>query len=141
MVTIKHIIILLILSSCYNKGIDYNPKPNARQKKYNEKHPIQKKIPTYFEGCSNIKIRRFIINGCIYKGELNGKGRPILTHSYKDCPNCRRSLKQDVLEVLQTNKPKRSFLYHKIDSLLRYDVYKGKERKERTTLEILKLIE
>ena len=85
----------------YKKDFDYNPIPTLEQERYNREHPVIKEIKPYFNNCSNIKLRRYIINGCVYYGELNGKGRPVFTHAgIKDCPNCKKS----ILELLKVSK-------------------------------------
>tara|TARA_R110002020_G_scaffold297531_1_gene513302 strand:- start:374 stop:850 length:477 start_codon:yes stop_codon:yes gene_type:complete len=133
-------IIVMYNTHAYKKGFDYNPSPNNKQESYNKKHQVKEVIPSYFENTTDINIREFVSNdGCIYKGELNGLGRAFYTHvGYKNCPNCRNILKEDVKEVLKEMKPNRSKAHFKIDSLLTTKT-RNINGKQKTVREIMKV--
>ena len=94
-------------NNAYKKEFDYEPYPSLEQEKHNNKHPTIDVIPAYFDNCSNIKVKRYVLkNGCVIYGELDGRGRAFTFHSYKECPNCRKQLKKDILEITKLNKIK-----------------------------------
>jgi hypothetical protein len=125
----------------YKKSFNYDPEPDEYQIKYNEKHPVQEVLPPYFNNTSTIKLRRFIDNtGCVYKGELNGRGRSVYTHvGYKECTNCRKAIKNDVRDVLLEIKPNRIAAYDSINHVLKQGTYTGRGAKNKKILKILEL--
>ena len=104
-------LILLILSFVVIVGIFFSNKrefdydSNPETKEYNDyeyKHPIQAEIKPFYPNHNTIKIRRFIINGCVYYGELDGRSRTPFTHAgLSNCPKCKNELKNILKELLK----------------------------------------
>lgn len=89
------------------RNIDYNPQPNTRQIRYNEKYPIIETFEPLYENVSNINMRDFTdCKGRTFSGELNGLGRSWGVHHIESCLPCKKVIGDIFREVLEENKTK-----------------------------------
>ena len=142
-------LIFLLVIIIYNLNLTIEQRNyglNPSNKDYNEytsKHPIVTEIKPFHPNIkNNIKIREFVAGTNMFYGELDGYGRtPFAYAGLANNPVDQEIIKNLVKESLDSyhynNKRK---IRMKIDSLLSSKVYKGKNRKERTINEIIKLI-
>ena len=130
------------------KKVKYGLHPSPKEEdNYNFLHPIKGEIQPFHPNINNkIKIREFPVSTTMFYGELDGYGRtPFAYAGLANNPVDREIIRNIVKEELKSFKIKqkkldRIYIRNKIDSLLSYKVYKGKNRKQRTINEIIELL-
>ena len=101
----KYLLIATLFFSCHKK--DYGLEPDPKEyNRYEYKHPILKEITPFYPNVkNNIKIRRFIVDGVIYSGELDGYGRtPFAYGGIANNPKDQETIKELIREVLNEKR-------------------------------------
>jgi hypothetical protein len=132
---------------CSCKKSNYGLDPDTKEyNEYNRRHPVKRTLKPFHPNIRNdINIREFVVGTTMFYGELDGYGRtPFAYSGLANNPIDQEVLKNIINESIEDIKHKETkkdnrLIRHKIDSLLSYKVYKGKNRKERTINEIMKL--
>tara|TARA_Y100000361_G_scaffold119976_1_gene111556 strand:+ start:2197 stop:2673 length:477 start_codon:yes stop_codon:yes gene_type:complete len=132
-----------IMFLLYNEEAkDYGKRLEGKKEgEYKYNYPILSEIKPYHPNIkNNFIMREFTIGTTNFVGELNGYGRT--PFAYGGLKN--NHVDQDIIEDIVKNALKeheqinKVVFRNKLDSLLRFDVYKGKNRKQRSINFIMK---
>tara|TARA_R110002012_G_scaffold178030_2_gene343002 strand:- start:4948 stop:5256 length:309 start_codon:yes stop_codon:yes gene_type:complete len=101
----KYLLIATLFFSCHKKDYGLEPEPKECNR-YEYKHPVIKQIKPFHPNIDNdIKIRRFIVNGGCYYGELDGYGRtPFAYGGIANNPKDQETIKKLIREVLNEKR-------------------------------------